>query len=184
MYGSKEDCKLVLAEAVVVIYSESTRFQCILQEKPHAPLVRFSEFLGIGYFGDEKQDVVAPIFDSRHNAEKGWSRVMEMHGDSPMFHAAFIEHPAKYEFVAYPLTTNPNQINYVLYRSFSSLESLRKFKDTHYGRTYIKFGWQDITKPQKFDVIAQYAFVDAVEFLNVEDVRAGTMIDRIRKNQL
>lgn len=109
---------------------------------------------------------------------------MEMHGDSPMFHAAFIEHPAKYEFVAYPLTTNPNQINYVLYRSFSSLESLRKFKDTHYGRTYIKFGWQDITKPQKFDVIAQYAFVDAVEFLNVEDVRAGTMIDRIRKNQL
>lgn len=154
------------------------------EEGPHAPVVRFSEFLGMGYFGDERQDVVAPIFDSRHNAEKGWSRVMEMHGDLPVFHAAFVEHSAKYEFIAYPLSMNPAQINYVIYRSFSSLASLHKFKETHDGRTYIKFGWQDITKPQKFDVLAQYAFVDAVEFLAVQDVKPGTMIDRIRKNDL
>jgi hypothetical protein len=156
----------------------------MLQEEPRAPVVRFSEFLGMGYFGDERQDVVAPIFDSRHNAEKGWSRVMEMHGDSPAFHAAFVEHPAKYEFIAYPLAMNQSQINYVIYRSFSSLASLRKFKETHDGRTYIKFGWQDITKPQKFDVLAQYAFVDAVEFLAIQDVKPGTIVDRIRKNEL
>ncbi len=154
------------------------------EEEPRAPVVRFSEFLGMGYFGDERQDVVAPIFDSRHNAEKGWSRVMELHGESPLFHMAFIEHPAKYEFIAYPLEMNPAQINYVLYRSFSSLASLCKFKDTHGGRTYIKFGWQDITRPQKFDVLAHYAFVDAVEFLTIQDVKPGTMIDRIRKNEL
>ncbi|WP_260642640.1 hypothetical protein [Nitrososphaera viennensis] len=155
------------------------------EKEPRAPVVRFSEFLGMGYFGDERQDVVAPIFDSRRNAEKGWSRVMEMHGETPpAFHAAFVEHPAKYEFIAYPLSMNPAQINYVIYRSFSSLASLRKFKETHDGRTFIKFGWQDITKPQKFDVLAQYALVDAVEFLTVQDVKPGTMVDRIRKNEL
>jgi hypothetical protein len=33
-------------------------------------------------------------------------------------------------------------------------------------------------------VLAQYAFVDAVEFLAAQDVKPGTMIDRIRKNDL
>lgn len=152
-------------------------------QEPRAPLVRFSEFLGMGYFGDERQHVVAPIFDSLHNAQKGWSRVMEMHAGA-QFHAAFVEHPAKYEFIAYPLSMNPARINYVIYRSFSSLASLHKFKSTYGGRTFIKFGWQDITKPQKFDVLAEYAPVDAVEFLPVENVVVGSMIDRIRRNEL
>lgn len=154
---------------------------------PPPPVVRFSEFLGIGYFGDERQRVIAPIFDSRHNAEKGWTRVIE--GIEPLpaaFHVIFIEHPSKYEFIAYPLAMDGSRINYVLYRSFSSLSSVQKFRETHSGgsRTYIKFGWHDLTKPQKFDVMAAYAFVDGVEFLKIEGVRAGTLVDRIRKNEL
>ena len=152
-----------------------------MQER--APLVRFSEFLGMGYFGDERQHVVAPIFDSRHNAEKGWARVMEMHAGA-QFHAAFVEHPSKYEFIAYPLGMDPSRINYVIYRSFSSLASLQKFKGTYGGRTFIKFGWQDITKPEQFDVLAQYAPVDSVEFLSADSVIAGSMIDRARRNDL
>jgi hypothetical protein len=152
-------------------------------QEPRPPVVRFSEFLGIGYFGDERQHVIAPIFDSRHNAEKGWSRVMEMHAGA-QFHAAFVEHPAKYEFVAYPLGMSAGRINYVVYRSFSSLASLRKFKGAYGGRAFIKFGWQDITKPEKFDVLAQYAPVDAVEFLAAESVVPGNIIDRARKNEL
>lgn len=152
-----------------------------LQERPTAPVVRFSEFLGMGYFGDERQHVIAPIFDSRHNAEKGWTRVME---GSQVFHAVFIEHPSKYEFIAYPLAMDEGRINYVIYRSFSSLESLCKFKETYGGRTFIKFGWHDLTKPQKFDVMASFAPVDAVEFVKVEDVRPGTLAERIRKNEL
>ena len=155
-----------------------------MQKEPRAPVVRFSEFLGMGYFGDERQDVIAPIFDSRYNAAKGWSRLMETHLAQPAFHVVFIEHPAKYEFIAYPLALDPKQINYVIYRSFSSLVSLRKFKTTHVGRTYIKFGWQDITKPEKFDVLAQYATVDAVEFLAIQNVQSGALVDRIRKNEL
>ena len=152
-------------------------------QEPRPPVVRFSEFLGIGYFGDERQHVIAPIFDSRHNAEKGWSRVMEMHAGT-QFHAAFVEHTSKYEFVAYPLGMDPSRINYVIYRSFSSLASLHKFKGTYGGRTFIKFGWQDITKPEKFDVMAQYAPVDAVEFLASGTVAPGSMIDRVCKNEL
>ncbi len=152
-------------------------------QEPRPPVVRFSEFLGIGYFGDERQHVIAPIFDSRRNAEKGWSRVMEMHTGT-QFHAAFVEHPAKYEFIAYPLGMDLSRINYVIYRSFSSLASLRKFKGTYGGRTFIKFGWQDITKPEKFDVMAQYAPVDSVEFLSVDEVKEGTFVDSIRKNSL
>jgi hypothetical protein len=46
--------------------------QAILQnDGTSAAIVRFSEFLGIGYFGDKKQRVVAPIFDLRYNAERG-----------------------------------------------------------------------------------------------------------------
>lgn len=153
----------------------------LLEEKPSAPVVRFSEFMGMGYFGDEKQHVVAPIFDSRHNAEKGWSRVME---NSKMFHAVFVEHPSKYEFIAYPLEMDEGRINYVIYRSFSSLESLCKFKEAYGGRTFIKFGWHDLTRPQKFDVMASYMPLDGVEFLKIDDVRQGTLVDRIRKNEL
>ena len=46
------------------------------KDKGTVPIIRFSEFLGIGYFGDKKQRVIAPIFDLRHNAERGWKKVM------------------------------------------------------------------------------------------------------------
>lgn len=144
-------------------------------------MVRFSEFLGIGYFGDERQSVIAPIFDSRHNAEKGWARVVS---DGSVFHAVFVEHESKYEFVAYPLEMGDSRINYVLYRSFSSLGSLCKFKESLGRRTFIKFGWHDLTKPEKFDVMPAYAMVDGVEFVGPGEVKAGTLVDRIRKNEL
>ena len=142
-----------------------------------APLVRFSDFLGIGYFGDKSQQVIAPIFDLRASAESAWVRVME----AQLFHAVFIEHPAKYEFIAHPAELKPDQINHVLYRSFSSLDSLYKFKSSCGGRAYIKFGWHDLTKAQKFDVLAQYAPVDSVEFVKADKVRPGTLVDQIRK---
>jgi hypothetical protein len=149
-----------------------------------APIVRFSEFLGIGYFGDPKQHVVAPIFDQRGNAENAWAKVTEsQHQKIPAFHMVFIEHPAKYEFVAYPVDLVPERINYALFRSFSSLDSMRKFRDSHSGKTYIKFGWHDLTRPQKFDVLAEYAVVDSVEFVKASDVAPGTIVDQIRKNQ-
>jgi hypothetical protein len=144
-------------------------------------MVRFSEFLGMGYFGDERQSVIAPIFDSRHNAEKGWKRVAE---GRETFHAVFVEHDSKYEFIAYPLEMDDSAINYVLYRSFSSLGSLHKFRETRGARTFIKFGWHDLTKPEKFDVMATYALVDGVEFIVPSNVRQGSLIDRIRKNEL
>lgn len=144
-------------------------------------MVRFSEFLGIGYFGDERQSVIAPIFDSRHNAEKGWTRVAD---GRIAFHAVFVEHESKYEFIAYPLEMDEGRINYVLYRSFSSLGSLQKFKETLGGRTYIKFGWHDLTKPEKFDVMPAYAPVDGVEYVVPDGIKAGSLVDRIRKNEL
>lgn len=144
-------------------------------------MVRFSEFLGIGYFGDERQSVIAPIFDSRHNAEKGWTRVVD---GRPAFHAVFVEHESKYEFIAYPLEMDEGRINYVLYRSFSSLGSLRKFKETLGGRTFIKFGWHDLIKPEKFDVTPAYAPVDGVEFVVPDGIKPGSLVDRIRKNEL
>lgn len=146
-----------------------------------APMVRFSEFLGIGYFGDERQSVIAPIFDSRHNAEKGWSRVTS---DGAAFHAVFVEHESKYEFIAYPLEMDDSRINYILYRSFSSLGSLHKFKESHGRRVFVKFGWHDLTKPEKFDVMSSFTPVDAVEFMVPNDIKSGTFIDKIRKNEL
>lgn len=143
-----------------------------------APLVRFSDFLGIGYFGDSRQHVIAPIFDLRQSAERAWARVMT----SLLFQVVFVEHAGKYEFIAFPVDLNPDQINHVLYRSFSSLDSLHKFKSGYGGKTFIKFGWHDLTKPQKFDVLAQYAPVDSVEFKSAEEIMPGDLVDRIRKS--
>lgn len=143
-----------------------------------APIVKFSEFLGIGYFGNERQHTIAPIFDLRQNAERAWSRVMA----APLFHAIFVEHPGKYEFIAHPKEMKSDQINHVLYRSFSSLDSLRKFKSSCGGLSYIKFGWHDLTKEQKFDVLPQYASVDSVEFRNADEIESGTFVDKIRKS--
>lgn len=143
-----------------------------------APLVRFSDFLGIGYFGDERQRVIAPIFDLRASAERAWTRVMT----SPLFHAVFVEHPGKYEFIAHPAKLELDQINHVLYRSFSSLDSLHKFKSTRGGRTFIKFGWHDLTKAQKFDVLAEYAAVDSIDFRDADEIMSGTLVDQIRKS--
>lgn len=143
-----------------------------------APIVRFSDFLGIGYFGDSRQHVIAPIFDLRQSAERAWARVMT----SLLFHVVFVEHSGKYEFIAYPVDLDPDQINHVLYRSFSSLDSLRKFKSGYGGKTFIKFGWHDLTKAQKFDVLAQYAPVDSVEFKSAEEIVPGDLIDKIRKS--
>lgn len=147
------------------------------------PIIRFSEFLGIGYFGDKKQRVIAPIFDLRHNAERGWEKVMTKEKQAvPIFHVIFVEHSSKYEFTAHPIEMAHESINYVLYRSFSSLSSLNKFKTDHDGMTYIKFGWHDLTKPQKFEVLPQYAAVDSIEFKKTDDIKPGTLIDQIRRS--
>jgi hypothetical protein len=150
------------------------------------PIVKFSEFLGIGYFGDEKQNIIAPIFDLRNNAERGWTKVMENQRQQqqqvPLFHTVFVEHPTKYEFITYPVELKANQINYAIYRSFSSLTSLHKFKSKYRGRAYIKFGWHDLTKAEKFDVLLQYAVVDFVEFKNSNDIKQGMLIDQIRRS--
>lgn len=143
-----------------------------------APLVRFSDFLGIGYFGDARQHIIAPIFDLRQSAERAWARVMQ----APLFHAVFVEHPAKYEFIAHPVETKPDRINHVLYRSFSSLDSLRRFKSIYGGRAFVKFGWHDVTKAQKFDVLPQYAAVDSIEFRKDSEITPGTLVDQIRKS--
>jgi hypothetical protein len=145
-----------------------------------APLVRFSDFLGIGYFGNNRQHVIAPIFDLRQSAERAWTRVMEP--AAGVFHAVFVEHAAKYEFIAYPVELNSDKINRVLYRSFSSLDSLHKFKSSYGGRTFIKFGWHDLTKVQKFDVLVQYAAVDSVEFVKADEIKPGTLVDQIRRS--
>ena len=144
-----------------------------------APLIRFSEFIGIGYFGDKKQHVIAPIFDFRQAAERAWTKVM----DSSLFHVVFVEHPTKYEFMAYPAEMKLDQINHALYRSFSSLTSLHKFKSVYGGKTFIKFGWHDLTKPQKLSVLLQFAIVDSVEFMQANEIKQGSLVDQIRKNQ-
>jgi hypothetical protein len=159
-----------------VLYTESDQLKAKLQDS--APLIRFSDFLGIGYFGDERQHIIAPIFDLRQSAERAWARVMEV----PVFHTIFVEHPGKYEFLAYPVELKPDKINHVLYRSFSSLNSLHRFKSSYGGSTFIKFGWHDLTKAQKFDVLAQYATVDSVEFLKSDQIRSGTLVDQIKKS--
>ena len=148
------------------------------------PISRFSEFLGIGYFGDKKQRVIAPIFDLYSNAERGWEKVMAgQKQEVPIFHTIFVEHPTRYEFIAHPIEMSSERINYVIYRSSSSLSSLNKFKsDYGSGRTYIKFGWHDLTKPHKFDVLPHYAAVDSIEFKKADDIKPGMLVDQIRKS--
>jgi hypothetical protein len=149
-----------------------------LQDEFSPPLIRFSEFIGIGYFGDKTQHIIAPIFDIRQGAERAWTKVM----DTSLFHVVFVEHPTKYEFIAYPAEMKPDQINHALYRSFSSLASLHKFKNVYSGRTFIKFGWHDLTKPQKLSVLSQFVIVDSVEFMQANEIMQGSLVDRIRKN--
>lgn len=160
----------------VVLYTDSGLKTVRLQDS--APLVRFSDFLEIGYFGDKSQHIIAPIFDLHQSAERAWARVME----ASLFHAVFVAHSSKYEFIAHPVKLKPGQINHVFYRSFSSLDSLRKFKSSCGGSAYIKFGWHDLTKAQKFDVLSQYAPVDSVAFVNADEVRPETLVDQIRKS--
>jgi len=154
-------------------------------DRTPAPIIRFSEFLGIGYFGDKKQRVIAPIFDLYFNAKHGWEKVMsnQQQQGVPIFHTVFVEQPTRYELIAYPIEMSSERINYVIYRSSYSLSSLNKFKsDYGSGRTYIKFGWHDLTKPHKFDVLPYYAAVDSIEFMKAEDIKSGTLIDQIRKS--
>lgn len=165
------------------------------------PIVRFSEFLGIAYFGDKKQHVIAPIFDLRRNAEHSWKKLMTMSRNEdksrqqyqeqverrggeipPLFDAVFVEHPAKYEFIAYPVVMKHDQMNYAIYRSFSSLTSLHKFKSNYDGKAFIKFGWYDVTKKEKFDVFDEYAIVNSVEFKDHKEIKPGMLIDHIRKS--
>jgi hypothetical protein len=155
-------------------------------DRTPTPIIRFSEFLGIGYFGDKKQRVIAPIFDLHYNAKRGWEKVMasQQQEEVPIFHTIFVEHPTRYEFIAHPTEMNSERINYVLYRSSSSLSSLNKFKSDYSNgmMTYIKFGWHDLTKPHKFDVLPYYAAVDSIEFKNADDIKPGMLVDQIRKS--
>jgi hypothetical protein len=101
----------------------------------------------------------------------------------PILHTIFVEHTARYEFIAHPIEMSSERINYVLYRSSSSLSSLNKFKsDYGSGMTYIKFGWHDLTKPHKFDVLPYYAAVDSIEFKKADDIKPGMLVDQIRKS--
>jgi hypothetical protein len=177
---------LKISVDAVLYISQSWIQQTILQNyRIPASIIRFSEFLGIGYFGDKKQSVIAPIFDLRYNAEHGWQKVMasQQQQEVPMFHTVFVEHPTRYEFISHPLEMSSERINYVLYRSSSSLSSLNKFKsDYGKGMTYIKFVWHDLTKPHKFDVLPYYAAVGSIEFKNADDIKPGMLVDQIRKS--
>jgi hypothetical protein len=172
---------------VVLYIPRSWIQQTILQnDRIPTPIIRFSEFLAIGYFGDKKQRVIAPIFDLHYNAKRGWEKVMasQQQEEVPIFHAIFVEHPTKYEFIAHPTEMSSERINYVLYRSSSSLSSMNKFKSDYSNgmMTYIKFGWHDLTKPHKFDVLPYYAAVDSIEFKNADDIKPGMLVDQIRKS--
>jgi hypothetical protein len=37
----------------------------------------------------------------------------------PLFHTVFVEHAARYEFIAHPIEMSSERVNYVLYRSSS-----------------------------------------------------------------
>lgn len=169
---------------VYYIYRSQVRQTIVQNDRTSAPIIRFSEFLGIGYFGDKKQRVIAPIFDLHSNAERGWEKVMaSQQQEVPIFHTVFVEHAARYEFIAHPIEMSSERINYVLYRSSYSPSSLNKFKSGYgSGRTYIKFGWHDLTKPHKFDVLPYYAAVDAIEFKKADDIKHGMLVDQIRKS--
>jgi hypothetical protein len=94
-YKVENDCHIVL----YIYISQSEVQQTILEnDRTSAPIIRFSEFLGIGYFGDRKQRVIAPIFDSHSNAERGWKKVMANQQQQqvvPLFHTVFVEHAAR-----------------------------------------------------------------------------------------
>jgi hypothetical protein len=169
---------------VYYIYRSRVQQTILQNDRTSVPIIRFSEFLGIGYFGDKKQRVIAPIFDLHSNAERGWEKVMaNQQQEIPIFHAVFVEHPTRYEFIAHPIEMSSERINYVLYRSSSSLSSLSKFKsDYGSGMTYIKFGWHDLTKPHKFDVLPYFAAVDSIEFKKADDIKPGMLVDQIRKS--
>jgi hypothetical protein len=99
----------------------------------------------------------------------------------PLFHTVFVEHAARYEFITHPIETSSERINYVFYRSSSSLSSLNKFKsDYGNGMAYIKFGWLDLTKPYKFNVLLYYAAVDSIEFKKADDIKTDMLVDQIR----
>ncbi len=154
-------------------------------DRTSTTIIRFSEFLGIGYFGDKNQRVITPIFDLQYNAERGWEKVMasKQRYEVPIFHTVFVGHPTRYEFIAHPIEMSSERINYVLYRSSSGLSSLNKFKsDYGNGMTYIKFGWHDLTKPYMFDVLPYYAAVDSIEFKKADDIKPGMLVDQIRKS--
>lgn len=149
-----------------------------LQDRLSSPVIRFSEFIGIGYFGDKDQHVIAPIFENSQSAERSWTQVMK----NSLYHVVFVLHTSKYEFIAYPVEIKPGQLNHALYRSFSSLASLQKFKSAYGGRTYIEFGWHDLTKPHKISVLSQYVTVDSVEFRKPAEIKQGSLVDKIRKD--
>jgi hypothetical protein len=174
-----------VANGVLYIFRSWVQHTILENDRTSIPIIRFSEFLGIGYFGDKMQSVIAPIFDLHSNAERGWRKVMasQQQQQVPMFHAVFVEHPTRYEFIAHPIQMSSDRINYVLYRSSSSLSSLHKFKaDYGNGMIYIKFGWHDLTKPYKFDVLPHYAAIDSIEFKKADDIKPGMLVDQIRKS--
>ena len=111
-----------------------TAQQTILQsDRTPAPIVRFSEFLGIGYFGDKKQRVIAPILICTPMQSGGGKKVMasqQQQQGIPLFHTVFVEHVARYEFIAHPIEMSYERVNYVLYRSSSSLSSLTNSRAT------------------------------------------------------
>ncbi len=47
---------------------------------------------------------------------------------------------------------------------------------------YIKFGWLDLTKPYKFNVLLYYAAVDSIEFKKADYIKTGMLVDQIRKS--
>ena len=154
-------------------------------DRTSAPIIRLSEFLGIEYFGDKKQRVIAPILICTPMQSGGGKKVMasQQQQGIPLFHTVFVEHVARYEFIAHPIEMSSERVNYVLYRSSSSLSSFNKFKsDYGNGTAYIKFGWHDLTKPYKFDVLPYYAAVDSIEFKKADDIKTGMLVDQIRKS--
>jgi hypothetical protein len=149
------------------------------------PIVRFSEFIGIGYYGDEKQNVICPIFDSKNSAERAWIKVMEAeHGVSvSALYTVFVEHANRYEIITYPTKMKYDKINYAIYRSFTSMNSLNRFKKNCNAKTFIKFGWHDLTKKFQFDVLEKFAVVVRLEFVQASQIPADSILCKIRNNE-
>lgn len=131
----------------------------------------YANFLGIGYFRDNQNWHISPLFSSAKEAKDVWDNEIKPM-DEKSINMSFIERKTEYKFFVYssPLQLLPKN-NFSLFRSLDISQNYQMFKREFNGKVLFEFAV--LAEPEPV-IISGQKVISNVNFIKANEVKPNS----------